>query len=326
MYTSLKERFLGEDEIIENLVVSHLYTLLATQSSKKNLTHQHNPTNTICWTIHRPNRGWYIRIRSPGFPPGFFIPLIPVPKTAQYHTEAALSFSCRTNVPGATVQLNNTEEKIHDDDDHGGDSTMIQAASSSAAATSASIHHHHHHHSYPPSPSTSRSNSISQCSSLVKPPPTQITQFVLAPSSIPPLQQRQQQSANNTSFFARAFSMLKSHQPSHSSSFTLSRLLAPNPLSSPPPYASSVPLTLEVASTDNNAPLPLHPPLLVFHDRTPFLTVRTLTGLIEIDDPEEQLLGVDTSFWIAIVLTYLEFLEEREVSDILFVLTCKPKS
>jgi len=66
-----------------------------------------------------------------------------------------------------------------------------------------------------------------------------------------------------------------------------------------------------VASTDN-APLPLHPPLLVFHDRTPFLTVRSLTGLIDIDDPEEQLLGIDTSFWIAIVLTYLEFLEERE--------------
>jgi hypothetical protein len=29
---------------------------------------------------------------------------------------------------------------------------------------------------------------------------------------------------------------------------------------------------------------------------------------------EERTLGVDTSFWIAIALTYLEFLEEREVS------------
>ena len=112
--------------------------------------------------------------------------------------------------------------------------------------------------------------------------------------------------------------MLKSHQPSHSNSFTLSRLLAPNPLSSPPPYASSVPLVV----TPTDTPLPLHPPLLVFHDRTPFLTVRSLTGLIEIDDTEIQLLGVDTSFWIAIVLTYLEFLEEREVS---FILTWKSK-
>ena len=158
-------------------------------------------------------------------------------------------------------------------------------------------------HSYPPTPtSPSRSSSISQIPLAV---PSQITEFVLAPSSIPPIQQQQPAS----SFFTRAFSILKSHQPSHSNSFTLSRLLAPNPLSSPPPYASSVPL---VPPTDNT-PLPLHPPLLVFHDRTPFLTVRSLTGLIEIDDTEVQLLGVETSFWIAIVLTYLEFLEEREV-------------
>jgi hypothetical protein len=179
---------------------------------------------------------------------------------------------------------------------------IIEAESSSATSS----------HSYPPTPTalsndersfsfgTSRSGSISQI-----PVPSQITQFVLAPSSLPPMQQQQ-----TSSFFARAFSILKSHQPSHSNSFTLSRLLAPNPLASPPPYAYSVP------PTDNNAPLPLHPPLLVFLDRTPFLTVRSLTGLIEIDDTEEQLLGVDTSFWIAIVLTYLEFLEEREVSDI----------
>jgi len=40
--------------------------------------------------------------------------------------------------------------------------------------------------------------------------------------------------------------------------------------------------------------------------------VRSFTGLIEIDRTEEQLLGIETSFWIAIALTYLEFLEERE--------------
>lgn len=59
--------------------------------------------------------------------------------------------------------------------------------------------------------------------------------------------------------------------------------------------------------------VPLHAPLLTFHDQTPVLTVRSLTGLLEIDRSEEILLGVDTSFWIAIALTYLEFLEEREV-------------
>lgn len=54
-------------------------------------------------------------------------------------------------------------------------------------------------------------------------------------------------------------------------------------------------------------------PLVTFHDRTPILTVGSVTGLLEIDRAEERILGVDTSFWIAVALTYLEFLEEREV-------------
>ena len=210
-----------------------------------------------------------------------------------------MSFSSRTNIPGATVQFITEEEtqfNTHDVD--------VKASSS------ASIH------SYPPplssgersSSSTFSSSSTSQnpFRSSLKPTPTQITQFVLAPSSVQPIQE-----LANTSFFTRAFSILKNHRPSHSNSFTLSRLLAPSLLSSPPPYTSSVPLAPEV-----DVPLPLHPPLLVFHDRTPFLTVRSLTDLIEIDETEERLLGVDTSFWISVVLTYLEFLEEREVSNL----------
>lgn len=64
------------------------------------------------------------------------------------------------------------------------------------------------------------------------------------------------------------------------------------------------------------------PPLLTFHDRTPILTVGSVTGLLEIDRAEERVLGVDTSFWIAVALTYLEFLEEREVcSTLRFVLS-----
>lgn len=43
------------------------------------------------------------------------------------------------------------------------------------------------------------------------------------------------------------------------------------------------------------------------------LAVGSVTGLLEIDRAEERILGVDTSFWIAVALTYLEFLEEREV-------------
>lgn len=61
------------------------------------------------------------------------------------------------------------------------------------------------------------------------------------------------------------------------------------------------------------AVVPLHAPLLTFHDQTPVLTVRSFTGLLEIEKSEEVLLGVDTSFWVAVALTYLEYLEEREV-------------
>jgi hypothetical protein len=39
----------------------------------------------------------------------------------------------------------------------------------------------------------------------------------------------------------------------------------------------------------------------------------SLTGLIEIDRIQESLLGIETSFWVAVALAYLEFLQERDV-------------
>ena len=43
------------------------------------------------------------------------------------------------------------------------------------------------------------------------------------------------------------------------------------------------------------------------------LQVRRVTGVIEIDREEERFLGIEASFWIAVALTYLDFLEDREV-------------
>jgi len=43
------------------------------------------------------------------------------------------------------------------------------------------------------------------------------------------------------------------------------------------------------------------------------LTVRSVSGLLELDEKVECDLGVAPSFWIAIALTYLDFLEDREV-------------
>jgi len=137
-------------------------------------------------------------------------------------------------------------------------------------------------------------------------PPSRITQFFLAPHSIPhvpPLQQAEQ-----FSLLSRAMSLFKNQKPSHSLSFTLTSVeknirriqQAPGP-----------------SQTNQELPcwIPATPmPLLVFHDTTPVMTVQSTTGLIEINRAEERMLGVETSFWIAICLTYLEFLEDKEVS------------
>ena len=57
-------------------------------------------------------------------------------------------------------------------------------------------------------------------------------------------------------------------------------------------------------------------PLLTYHDRTPLWTARTTHGVLEVDGHRVQELGVQTSFYVAIALTYLEFLMDREVGFI----------
>ncbi|PFH45622.1 hypothetical protein AMATHDRAFT_8901 [Amanita thiersii Skay4041] len=306
-----KERFLGDEEIIEHFI--------------------HNPTRSICWTIHKPKRGWYIRLRHPSFSPGIFIPFIPVPPASPYHIDAALSFSSQTTAPSSHH--------------HHAPSPSLPSASSSTHFISQDDSSRSSIHSYPPTPPTvsvvirppSPSGSISPPPSSQSPPheadvtsqgmmtttsnssrpdppplrhrpPTLITQFILAPLSISP------QVPTTTTFITRALSMLKSHRPSHSRSFTLSRVPVVTPMSPPPPYSSRSNVALMDGATAS-PPLSLAPPLvplLVLHDRTPVLTIGSFTGLIELDHVEERTLGVDRSFWIAVALTYLEFLEERE--------------
>ena len=135
--------------------------------------------------------------------------------------------------------------------------------------------------------------------------PTKIMQFLLAPHSAPhvpgPLPGEQR------SLFTRALSLFQNNKPSHSVSFTLCALDRPG---NAPQVAGS---SLEPRQRLSQLIPKLPSPLLTFHDRTPILTVGSVTGLLEIDRAEERILGVDTSFWIAVALTYLEFLEEREV-------------
>ena len=150
-------------------------------------------------------------------------------------------------------------------------------------------------HSYPPTPTASSSapssprlppSKLEGSGRIGRKRQTQISPFLLAPHSITHVPHPSQQ----PSFFGRVLSTFRNHAPSHSLSFTLSPIL-PTPPQTPP----------------------IPTPLVRFHDRTPVLTARSVTGLLELDESVERALGVAPSFWIAIALTYLDFLEDREV-------------
>ncbi|KAL4071695.1 hypothetical protein V8B97DRAFT_1870766 [Scleroderma yunnanense] len=274
-----KERFLSDEEIIE-----HVF---------------HNQTSTLRWSIHRPKRGWYIRIRSPTFPPGVFISLLPVPRSSPDYVDAALYFSCRT-ASHPSPPLSNSAKAANPKSARGSvdsDATVV--------------------HSYPPTPPVApvvvtppsprdinaRLDEISPISPQSRrQSPSRITQFLLAPHSTPHIPTPQQE---QVSLISRAISLFKNNKPSHSLSFTLTPVenirriqQASGPSQSHQGLSHLIPATPT--------------PLLVFHDTTPVLTVRSMTGLLEINRAEERMLGIDTSFWVAVCLIYLEFLEDRE--------------
>ncbi|KAF5361431.1 hypothetical protein D9758_006120 [Tetrapyrgos nigripes] len=333
-----KERYLGEKEIVEHIV--------------------HNATRTICWTVHRPLRGWYIRLRAPTFPPGVFITFNPVPSRSSHYTEAALSFHSRTSLPCAPDESPVT--------------TYFASPSPRPPPnrSSSSIH------SYPPTPPaapdlvlqppspTSASEDLpntlpsSGPKKKLKTNPSNpsVSEFVLAPYADP---------VPSNSLFARVLNSFRDYDKMNYYSFTLSRIAiqAPPPYSSAPgsaglglglglASASQVPLTMTTSteasisassaspsnssktSSGDTAPASLPSaatptsgltsikclPLLTYHDHTSSLTFRSMTGLLEIDQAEEQLLGIDTSFWIAAALAYLDFLSDRGVSEVLLLL------
>lgn len=256
---------------------------------------QENATSTLCWTIHKPKRGWYIRIRAPSFPPGAFIALAPVPSTSPFHAEAALSFASRTNLPRRS--LPSTTKSSMETIRSGSDATVVHAYPPTPPVPVVNVQ--------PPSPRSVHQR-LDELSPANRPrrPPTTVTQFIFTPHSTPHVPHPEP-----ASFFVRALSAFRNSKPSHSSSFTLCPL--------PEPPASAVMSESDSASPHAQRHPTIQPtapaPLLTFHDRTPIFTVRSTTGLLEIDGAMERELGVDRSFWIAVSLAYMEFLGEREV-------------
>ncbi|OJA16825.1 hypothetical protein AZE42_09807 [Rhizopogon vesiculosus] len=74
----------------------------------------HNHTSTICWTNHKPKRGWYIHLRTPSFLPGVSISLLPMARSSPRYIDAALFFSCRTNAL-PDLQSSSSTSKMSED-------------------------------------------------------------------------------------------------------------------------------------------------------------------------------------------------------------------
>jgi hypothetical protein len=250
----------------------------------------------VLWTIRRPTRGWYIRLCAPSFPPGSFIPLLPVAKEAQHYSPAALSFNCRVNIPSIIPRKSRTLS-METDSTLNDDSGIHSYPPTPPAVIVVQ----------PPSPSVvhAKLNEIAPRPSLHQ---TQIIEFYLIPLSV--INQRQ---ISRGSFFSRALSVFTSNSWPDSNSFGLYPVKSISLPAYPLPVGTqtSVLPTHQASSSPGSSTEPI--PLLTFHDRTSVLTAGSITGLIEIDQTIERLLGVQTSFWIAIALTYLGNLEEREV-------------
>lgn len=240
---------------------------------------------------------------------------MPVPKVSPNYADAAISFACRTSIPPTLGAPAVQPPKLSTDTD----STLVHSYPPSPPAPSVVLQ--------PPSPTTidakleeisiAESNGNSRTAVPKRrneASSNHITQFILAPHSSAHVPQPAE-----SSFFTRALSAFKNSKPSHSSSFTLSPIPQHSQSPPTPPAPTSPPSSAQSHHTPHSPHFPHLPPrpipLLTFHDRTPILTVRSITGVLEIDQNEEKLLGVQTSFWIAVALTYLEFLGERDVSS-----------
>lgn len=263
----------------------------------------------MLWEIRRPLRGWYIRLRSPRFPPNVFVPLIPVPPSSPYHRPGSLKFSCRTNVsspasPPLAPAACSPSPHLPGASHHAAtdsETTLTDASSPNGQFSPT--------HTYPPAPTPPPSAVSPPSPSVVHAklnqlarPRLAISQFVLSPhttqAALPPASE---------GLFSRALRALRNNAPASTNSFSLSPL--PD---GPPP----TPVHESKAHRDLECPQARAgpTPLLIFEDTTPVFSVSSSTGAFEVHLDEIGKLGVDLAFWIAVALAYCEFLGDREVS------------
>jgi len=272
----------------------------------------------VLWEIHRPLRGWYIRLRSPRFPPNVFVPLIPVPPTSPYHRPGSLKFSCRTSVSSpASPPL----APVGSPSPHLPGASHHAATDSETTLTDASPNAQFSPtHTYPPAPTPPRSAVSPPSPSVVHAklnqlaqPCLAISQFILSPhtQAAPP--------PASEGLFSRALRALRNNAPTSTNSFSLSPLPDGPPLT--PVHEGKVHHDLECSQAWAGPT-----PLLIFEDTTPVFSVSSSTGALEVHLDEIGKLGVDLAFWIAVALAYCEFLGDREVSRTITHVSCAPST
>lgn len=338
-----QERYLLGSEIVENLVVRKLQCL-HTISPTKHPYLQENKTSRPLFTIRRPaHGGWYIRVHPSGANPKIaHINLVPPPVSSPYYDEAALSFICQTNsgkgtgrpwnnvpLPSPNPDPNQpprkrifspTHSQNGDSESNSSEATVVHSYPPTPPANPMPMN--------PPSPNTVREklDQLSPLSSphIHRPPPTpasRLTHFILAPHSSPHVAK-----PASGGLFARALASVLNHKPSHATSFTICPVPSVDmytpPIDIVPTHSSDAPplngpsldchahrLSRAISEVVPHSP----PPLVTYHDQTPTWTFGSSVGLLEIDRVLEAELGLSRGFVLAISLSYLEYLTEREV-------------
>ena len=261
----------------------------------------------MLWEIHRPLRGWYIRLRAPNFPRGLFVSLISVPPSSPYYSPSSLKFSCRTKVTSPSSVSANRPSPSHripiaSHSSTDSDVTLTDATSGQLSPT----------HTYPPAPTPPSLLAAPPSPSAVhakldqlaqrRHPRTRsvISQFILSPPT------RASATLVSEGLFSRALRALRNGAPTQTNSFSLSPL----------PDGSTLAPTEGAPHHFHSLQMAHGPaPLVTFHDTTPVFSIGSSTGVFEVHIDEVGKLGVDLGFWIAIALAYGEFLGDREVSQ-----------
>ena len=279
---------------------------------------------TIAWSHLIWQSGWYIRLRSPCFPPNVSIPLVPIPPSSPYHTPGSLKFSCHTNASTAPASSSNRPSLLPHLPGASHHSAMDSETTLTDAAPPSGSGQFSPMHTYLPVPTPPCAGAWAPLSlSIVHAKLNQlahhlclmISEFVLSPQTYHPTAA----APTSEGLFLRALCALWSNVPTSTNSFSLSPLL-----DGPPPM-----MITSISMSDHGghaAALHHHDlessrarppdsaaPLLTFEDTTPVFAVGSSTGVFEIHMDDVRKLSVDLGFWIAVALAYCEFLGDREV-------------